>query len=646
MKFVLGGIYLFLFFMVMYLFGLAITKKRNYISSTLTGYIIYTAIMSLGIIPMQFLDFTWMYIGLYFYLLWIGIVLYIILRLRKNHFSLENINCWWRNYYFLFIIMGIMTILIFLNLEGYWKNNLLDDAYYLTKVSVLPYINNPFSTNYPVGSVDINSGLNTYLLNTWETEAAFYSNILHINPVLFCRLFLALQNYYLFLLSVVWCGQIINNNLKNKVKENKIQFLGLIIIFFGGQPVIYDRFNLLSLQDFWQYNSAMYYGATLVRTISVPLFIDLFIDNLKIDAKNMLYFIVYSIFLMSKSTVALPLIFILSISWLLIWWVDKIYHTRDIKVILIGMIMLLLFILFCYVVPDNLSLNQVINNQMEYFKQYSFLYGSAIVIFLSFFLFNKEIAKINIFLISLFLLLIIPELNDSFELFSVYEFVGARALAGIMYMVCILGYIYIGLFIASYISGLIYIFYIGTFLLYSFMAIGSQLFYEKITYNHSLLDLVSIVKNNSDLASASSLELSKSLNELSEKEEIVVESTEYINEYSYQNGYCALMRSQAPYVIEVTLSYRFPVKNDTLVYSGFSQADHIAFERFNITKDYTAFTQLSRIFYETGVNTFIVTGDIGDIDYSSFGYSIYKEIRNNDFGNSYTIFVRDEILES
>ncbi len=640
MKFLLGGIYLFLFFILMYLFGLAITRKKNYIRSTLTGYIVYTAIMSIGIIPMQLLNIKWIFVIFYFFLFWSILLVFTFLRLRNFCISFKEIKKWWHSHYFLYVIMGVMTILIFLNLEGYWANNHLDDAYYLTKVSTLPYLGSPFLTNYPVGALEIRKGLDTYLINTWETEAAIYASFFHIPPVLFCRLFLALQNYYIFLLSVVGCAKIINSKMRKKINENNFQYFGSIIVFFGGQSSIYTQLNLFLVQDFWQYNSAMYYGAALVRTVAYPLFIVFFINEL-VNKKSILKFIMFSIFLISKSTIALPILFVLFISWVGIIEFGKLREHYEFKRFFWIILCCLLIIGMGWVLPNNLSLNTVVINHSEYIIKFYFFIISLVIFILSPLLFREGMMRINIFIIFTYMMMITPEINDIFELFSVYDFVGARALSSFMYMLSVIGYIYMGFIFAIYFNKISYFYFISTFLAFAALSIGSHLYYEKETYGHTIFDLLSIIKNNSNLTSNTTEELSKSLNDLSQNCKIVIESTQISDEYSYDNGFSALIRGHAPSVIETTLNYRFPVKNEELPYYNFKEEDQSMFDEFDRTKDPILFAELNKRFHEKGINAFILVGDIGDINYSEYGYSIYKKIKNPHYGNEYTIFIRE-----
>ena len=76
--------------------------------------------------------------------------------------------------------------------------------------------------------------------------------------------------------------------------------------------------EILYVQDSWQFNTAMYYASSIVRTMGILIILVHFIENNKISIRDILLVILISVVLVSKSTIALPIIFVTCVSYLVV----------------------------------------------------------------------------------------------------------------------------------------------------------------------------------------------------------------------------------------------------------------------------------------------------------------------------------------
>ena len=61
-----------------------------------------------------------------------------------------------------------MIFMLLFYYAGFWLGNHQDDGYYITKVATLPY--SPIGGNYNYSVGTMNTGFNSYIVNTWELE--------------------------------------------------------------------------------------------------------------------------------------------------------------------------------------------------------------------------------------------------------------------------------------------------------------------------------------------------------------------------------------------------------------------------------------------------------------------------------------------
>lgn len=275
----------------------------------LVGYIGYSFVLAVGFIIIQLLGLPWRIALIYFIVSILVMIIFIMYRLKKNDFKItknEVLNGF-KNNYALFLITFILLILSFANVHVMWLNNHLDDGYYIGRISHLASYKNPYYYNFPVG-LDNRHQFNSYLFDVWQLEASVYTNILHMNVFTFCRVFLNFQNYLLLVVTV--CEFAKRTVCKLSGEFNKYaQWTPIILFVFTILMIVATNCNLMILQDYWQFSSAMYLGSSIPRTMGILWVLVFFIDNEKIMIKHILQLIVMSVVLVSKSSIAIPIVF-------------------------------------------------------------------------------------------------------------------------------------------------------------------------------------------------------------------------------------------------------------------------------------------------------------------------------------------------
>lgn len=279
LDYISGFIYIFWILCLCYFLGTAITNQKSFTTSLLVGYIGYSFVLAVGFIIIQLLGLPWRIALIYFIVSILVMIIFIMYRLKKNDFKItknEVLNGF-KNNYALFLITFILLILSFANVHVMWLNNHLDDGYYIGRISHLASYKNPYYYNFPVG-LDNRHQFNSYLFDVWQLEASVYTNILHMNVFTFCRVFLNFQNYLLLVVTV--CEFAKRTVCKLSGEFNKYaQWTPIILFVFTILMIVATNCNLMILQDYWQFSSAMYLGSSIPRTMGILWVLVFFIDN-------------------------------------------------------------------------------------------------------------------------------------------------------------------------------------------------------------------------------------------------------------------------------------------------------------------------------------------------------------------------------
>lgn len=437
------------FTFLIYALGNVIIKEECVQSlKFIAGYLLYSFTIALPGIFVQLINAPWFVFKIYVIILFMFLIAIIVYTKMKRGYIF---NCTYKEYLmenFLLIItcLGLVCMLFFY-FRMFWEGNHLDDGYYVTKVATLPYEEYGFRTNYAIGTYK--PGIDTYVVNTWELEASVFVEMLNVHPTLFLRLFQSAFNYFLCLNCILAFSTVILRNVKGKVKLFEAQFVqGIMILLF-----MYDLFaegtNIFFVSDMTQNNTAMYYGGSIVKIISIMLLLVFYLDQNKITLKMIFGVCIIATVLMSKSAVALPIIIIVSISYTIV----VLFLNENRKCKFLGIGLLTCFVLLSIIIPG-LEYNQVAlyNLAEKTIKSYLFIVATLVFVLSFFLLKEKIIYKMNCIIILLAFFMFVPQVNDLFERFSVFGFVGGRTWDTLVYTYIVINIIYVYLMCRERVS--------------------------------------------------------------------------------------------------------------------------------------------------------------------------------------------------
>ncbi len=254
---------------VLHLFG----YKQSGTLVFITGYFItFLGLMIPGVIC-QNIHCSW---SIYFLLSTVvllvmdGLSLYYLYRQQLfddwHQFSWKS---FFRNYWLVILFVGTFTVFCIAN-QGPILEGGYDDHYYISKI-----VNNIGASQigmeeYFTGA-PLPAGMSQPLeriVTTYELSYGYFSSLFHIVPAFFCRVTITIVNYLLFAFAMIELAG-------NFVRKKNAQFvLGIFFLYLLPAAALFNfevrGFKLYSY-DQWQFNTAMFYGGSVVRTTIIPV---------------------------------------------------------------------------------------------------------------------------------------------------------------------------------------------------------------------------------------------------------------------------------------------------------------------------------------------------------------------------------------
>lgn len=595
-----GFIFLIWMIIICYLFGYSIRKEQHFSKNLLAGYIGYSFIMAIGLMVIELLNLPWKIALIYFFVAVLGIALFIVQSFIKNKLSIttKDFKRFIKENYFLFIIVLILLFISFISFNVYWLNNHLDDGYYLSKIVKMPYLDNPYAYNY---AVNFNTKpMLAYKINTGELESSIYVYLLHINVFVFCRLFLNFFNYLLVCSTVSLFADIVCKDLDLKSNRYKyIQYFACIIIFFATNMDTVYQMGFMHLIDHWQFVTAMYLGSSIPRTMGILWLLILFVGNEKITIQDFIKLFIVSVVLMSKSSIALPIVVLTSFVLYLV------INLKLDKKIYFVIILLILYLVAGFVLPNREDIQGGINDLfMQNVKTLPFIVSSIVLI--ASFAFRKRIVnRVNVILIVILGLMLIPNVNDVFENLSIYDFVANRMFTTLMYTFYITAFTYVAFVFIDLTNGRMIkpIFMILTCLITVFSC---------LTYTHTGKSvkngLKTIIRNNK-IVPNSTLELGSELDELSQNYgTLKILSPEFVVVDNVYHPLATILTTVSDNTVSYSAIPRYPIDGKEKI-ASFKYEYQEEFTNFNNTKSVDDFNKCIPFIDSYKINSFILTGD-------------------------------------
>lgn len=617
----------------LYLLGFTLTKKvTDFSKNFIIGFIFYFSLVSVVLIVIQLFKLPWILALGSVITIVIILSIYMVSTFIKNrlHITRKDFVFIIKNNYFSIFVVSLLFCIYLLQFDLIWINNHLDDGYYLTKISTLPYLENPYTTNYSTGLLSISDSFDSYLLSSYETHASVYRYLLCIDPVVFCRFFMNIFNYFLAVCTVNWFAAELNKKISYKISENKIQFCSMVLLIFAFEYTTLSKTGLLVVQDSWQFSSAMWYGSSVPRVMGLLWLITPFINNEQIKLKDFMYVIICSFVLVACSSIAIPIIVLGGISYLVAFSVTS--NQKSIRIFTI--LFLVLIAILGWILPDSPQRSAVINLFMSQNLKSILFIGSLLVIVISAILFkNRFINRTLITILACFVLMFIPEVNDFFEKISFYDFVYARTQTCFIYTFIIFAFI-LFMFIFNYIlkSKLKFI------IVFSLCLLCGLSVLSVIPVYGNPLNVYKIMFNNSSLMPNSTVELSKQLQVIAEKhnKDINALTPEWVSVENHRHSLAVMIRSYAPNVNCISAIGRFGVTEGN-AFSNYTSDDTGVYNSFCVVQNTQTINAFKQLLSEYPIDCLVFTGDVFNNYSAEFGYTFEKTVDN------YYIYVKNNL---
>lgn len=407
MNWILGTFYLCVLFIVYYILGYFVTSsilKKDY-----DGF----RIVILGFFSLHFICFLTGELGIilkfswnsYFLVTTTFCLVCIFFTFFKEKDSLigllksakfKKIKEHIKNYWFLYSLVLIFTILSICNSNAYYQMN-YDDGYYIGKVANL--IESPQLLNewYFLGNViDAPIGLER-LINTYEITEAFLSYLFHLTPAFFCRFVMVVNNYLIIFFTYIEFA-------KEFVSSKNIQFvlLPFLLLLIPHSYLAYGSPIKIKFYDGWQFQTAIFYGGSIVRSIMIPIILIYGKELIKkFSIKDFLLVAVLCLVFVSFSTIALQISLLLVLCLIIIyvyrliaWLLSKKIESKKLRITLALMITAVffgtIFFLLEQFYSDNLT--SAIDEYLWYYEDYvenNLVFTVGYIVFILMFLIFK-----------------------------------------------------------------------------------------------------------------------------------------------------------------------------------------------------------------------------------------------------------------
>lgn len=647
-----GLLFIIFYVLFMYLIGSAFYKKEgSYPSHFIVGYLIFSFFVAIGGIPIQILNLPWLVFVGYMIIVYVILAVWSIRRLDKANKKIidtSKIKEFIKNQWFIVFLALLLVIIASTNIEYIWMNNCMDDGYYLGWVSGVPYGINGFHTNPSTGYASSLSDMFSYLLNTTYSEYGFYVFLLNIRTTVFCRIFMAFFDYFLFAMVITKVAEVILNNNDIEIKDDQFQFFSSIIFIFSIISFYYNGNGILKIQDSWQLNTAMYYGSNIVRTCGIFLLTIFYIDK-KLDWKMVIGVIGIGIALISKSSIALPVIILVSVSFLLSYLLcEKGKHYR-----LYGLMIVLGYLLICMIVGNHPHISGAAHVQFFTNLHHYISFWFIVVFFFSaYFLKNKTINKMNTMMIFLLIFMLVNPFDNVFEFTSQFSFVAARMMANYLYSITILSFMYCAVDLTRLCHGIkfknsiIYIL-ISVLIISLFTSWYQRMdnYKKRIGFGGGTLrfdSTLQVVKDNRYIIPMSTQLLGDVLEQRYQetKHVNVVMMPEGAMVNNEMHSVAIILRTVSPHSISLSATGRYG-KDKVGDFQSFSQQDEFNLYDFQAHPTDKTYRKLSKSLNDANVNCLVVN----TMNFSSYferdGFHLYRGIADTANNYNYFVYVRN-----
>ena len=331
---------------------------------------------------------------------------------------------------------------------------------------------------------------------------------------------------------------------------------------------------------------------------------------------------------MSKSTIALPIVMITVIAFVFSHLLLDLGRKGKYWFCILGAV----YVTVAIILPNQEKIQKDVYGDVTDILNSPVLWICLIIFITSFLLRSWVIFRINIIVSIWILLALVPEINDFFELFSIYNFVGGRAVASFVYFFVVLNMIYL-MIILSYLKVKVWcvkLAYIGLTVgltiaaLVGFERFGGGLLLDQSRMEGNIRTSLAVIKNNPFFIPGSTKELGEKLNNLSNESEepLHVVTPKMVTRDGALHPLATMLRIYAPKVVIASAAERYPTNDG----SALSQYVQNEFENFEQSPSDESARKFWEEIGEMDINCIVVQNEECGKWMEEKGYSLYGEV--------------------
>ncbi|OFS67082.1 MULTISPECIES: hypothetical protein [Trueperella] len=606
-----------LFVFLFYGFGSALRKDASTFAENLVvGYIAHSFLIAFAVIPIQIfeLSFTPALVAVsavgvatasYTAVAWVrhGLVA-TALPLRR----------WLAENYFLFVLAAALFAIYLLQTDLILNNNNTDDGYYLLKVAGIAQAEDPFNMIYGTGFVNLAPGFNPYHLSSVQTEMGVYAYLTGIDPVVFMRATLNTFHYLLAAASIAWFARELGRSLGKPPREGLYQYAASILLLFAFEYRTIEDWHILAAQDLWQFNSAMWFGGSIVRVMGILWIITPFLSARRIGWRQIAQVAVICVALVSKAAAALPVILVAGVGYLVAYAFTSTRRAAFGGVVLIGF-----FAGAGVTLAGAPATNGYVSEVFIANLTNPLVWLAAAAVIAGVVLFRtREWLRVGIVLVVVFVMMAVPEVNDVFEVVAMSDFVALRAQTTAYYTLLIAGFVALVLALARVRRQAVL--QLGVAAVLGLGAVAST-----VPVYGNPIGTYRFMAANPHLIPKETAQLSERLEDMAAGEPLDVLAPEWV-ELKHRRHYLAsILRVYAPHVHSLSVLTRFGTTWHSDYYH-WDLVDQSAYDYFISSPGDEAYANLQAVLDTYPVQVIVIPGDSFEPYAENAGFELVDQV--------------------
>lgn len=564
--------YVFMMIVIMNTFGKRLIQHNSFAENLIAGYVVYIVLCSLLGMCAQFLSIPWKYYQWAMILLLLGVIGFSFYGFSW-HVDKAKIKQHFVEYGLYYLMAAVFVGLGLIYIYYQWLNNHIDDAWYLGKVKMVPDVDNMSTLYYPTGfhyPADY-----VRMVNTFEIELAFFAHVLRVSPSFFVKV---AQSYLMYFMILNLFHLLYQKLLSDHWKNNNYLFSVIMLsaLLFGWYHELLAGKEILYMHDSWQFNTAIWYGSSTVRTMSLILLLHPFLDVSALSVKKIIGFVLTCIFLMTRASQAIPTIYLAVATYICYRLLVSAQQKRQ----LYWLIAVILLVMAGIPAGEEVSVQQdVIYMVMKNNITSILLMIVILLVILSFQLNNKRIRKWNCWLMIMAGLMFLPRINTLFLKFCIYDFVVARTTTLYLFTLAATGFCYLGYFLHRILQS-------NKKMMILYGGIAVYLIAVPILYIQQIYGVkhaLAVLYHNPKLLPESTLSFSEELEAYAKQsdEPLYVLAPAVVGLDGTVHSLAAMLRYEAYDIYVVGAIPRYSGMDEDNLFYGYTQKEQDVFEHFN-----------------------------------------------------------------